>query len=149
MPLFLGDTYMLEEFRDDGHDVYNLLSKFQEKTEKERQQNINNWWIQVKSIWVFSILFQLFCRLLIFYKSNFRGKNVEVAIPLEQKTPDSTHLRKRWRNLSGRNNSEKKKHCETSWVWEETRWECTMDPFIPQISLHHGPGTVLSPGMDL
>lgn len=40
-----------------------------------------------------SILFQLFCRLLIFYKSNFRGKNVEVAIPLEQKTPDSTHLR--------------------------------------------------------
>ena len=43
MPLFLGDTYMLEEFRDDGHDVYNLLSKFQEKTEKERQQTINNW----------------------------------------------------------------------------------------------------------
>ena len=41
--MFLGDTYMLKEFRDDGHDIYNLLLKFQEKTEKERKQNINNW----------------------------------------------------------------------------------------------------------
>ena len=43
VPLFLGDAYMLEEFGDDSHDVYNLLSKYQEKIGKERKQNINNW----------------------------------------------------------------------------------------------------------
>lgn len=28
---------MLEEFRDDGHDIYNILSKFQEKNRKREK----------------------------------------------------------------------------------------------------------------